>query len=379
MTPEESAAQRAAAVIAERDAVQANLLELDGGFAKQVLEGAAVTGQTRYPPGGGVPGSSATLWETFLAYSAVVDRVADPRHREQAARPQGPPRAGGAAHRRLRAGSPAPRCRSPAATWPRPAARRLPSPPPSAPCAARSPRWPASPRPSRPSGRPSRVPLDAATADLARARPLAAGLGPGVQAELRDADTGAGRPARRRQRGPAGPVAPGPRRDRARRYRPSTGYTDTAAAAALRERTAALAAGARRARPAAPAGPWPDRRPRGGRHRRPGGPGRRRSRPGGKRRIPGSARCRRCPPRSPSRRSRAWARWPPTGSGPGWRPSSAAARPELTAATAQTAALRQAPPDALGKRDEPRGLLRAYKAKAARLGGGRGPGPGRPL
>ena len=40
VTPEEAAAQRVAAVLAERDAVQANLLELDGSFAKQVLEGA---------------------------------------------------------------------------------------------------------------------------------------------------------------------------------------------------------------------------------------------------------------------------------------------------------------------------------------------------
>ena len=46
---------------------------------------------------------------------------------------------------------------------------------------------------------------------------------------------------------------------------------------------------------------------------------------------------------------------------------------ELTAATAQTAGLRQAAADALGKRDELRGLLRAYKSKAARLGAAEDP------
>ncbi len=75
MTPEETAAQRVTAVLAERDAVQANLLELDGSFAKQVLEGAALTGQTR-DRWAAASAALATLWETFLAYSAVVDRVA---------------------------------------------------------------------------------------------------------------------------------------------------------------------------------------------------------------------------------------------------------------------------------------------------------------
>ena len=75
MTPEEAVAQRVTAVLAERDAVQANLLELDGSFAKQVLEGAALTGQTR-DRWAEASAALATLWETFLAYSAVVDRVA---------------------------------------------------------------------------------------------------------------------------------------------------------------------------------------------------------------------------------------------------------------------------------------------------------------
>ena len=43
--------ERAPAVVqaaaAERDAIQANLLELDGSFGKRLLEGAALTGQTK--------------------------------------------------------------------------------------------------------------------------------------------------------------------------------------------------------------------------------------------------------------------------------------------------------------------------------------------
>jgi hypothetical protein len=65
-----------AAVLAERDAIQANLLELDGSFARQVLDGAALTGQTRQR----WDAASATLtglWETYMAYSAVVDRIAE--------------------------------------------------------------------------------------------------------------------------------------------------------------------------------------------------------------------------------------------------------------------------------------------------------------
>jgi len=75
VTPEEAAAQRVTTVLAERDAVQANLLELDGSFAKQVLEGAALTGQTR-DRWAAASATLATLWENYLAYSAAVDRIA---------------------------------------------------------------------------------------------------------------------------------------------------------------------------------------------------------------------------------------------------------------------------------------------------------------
>jgi len=75
VTPEQAAAERVAVVLAERDAIQANLLELDGSFAKRVLDGATLTGQTR-DRWATASAALATLWETFLAYSAVVDRVA---------------------------------------------------------------------------------------------------------------------------------------------------------------------------------------------------------------------------------------------------------------------------------------------------------------
>jgi hypothetical protein len=73
---EQAAGQAAAAVVAERDVIQANLLELDGSFVKQLLDGATLTGPTRDR----WQAASATLtglWETFMAYSAVVDRVAE--------------------------------------------------------------------------------------------------------------------------------------------------------------------------------------------------------------------------------------------------------------------------------------------------------------
>jgi hypothetical protein len=65
-----------ATVIAERDAIQANLLELDGSFVKQVLDGATLTGQTR-ERWQAASGALTGLWETYMAYSAVVDRIAE--------------------------------------------------------------------------------------------------------------------------------------------------------------------------------------------------------------------------------------------------------------------------------------------------------------
>jgi hypothetical protein len=73
---ESAAGQAAAAVLAERDAIQANLLELDGGFTRRLLDGATLTGQTR-ERWDAASATLAGLWETYLAYSAVVDRVAE--------------------------------------------------------------------------------------------------------------------------------------------------------------------------------------------------------------------------------------------------------------------------------------------------------------
>jgi hypothetical protein len=73
---ESAAGQAADAVLAERDAIQANLLELDGGFTRRLLDGATLTGQTR-ERWDAASATLADLWETYLAYSAVVDRVAE--------------------------------------------------------------------------------------------------------------------------------------------------------------------------------------------------------------------------------------------------------------------------------------------------------------
>lgn len=76
VTPESAAEQSAVAVLAERDAIQANLLELDQGFTRRLLDGAALAGQTR-ERWDKASATLAGLWETYMAYSAVVDRVAE--------------------------------------------------------------------------------------------------------------------------------------------------------------------------------------------------------------------------------------------------------------------------------------------------------------
>jgi hypothetical protein len=72
------------AAVAERDAIQANLLELDSSFGKQLLAGAELTGDTRRR-WEATAATLATLWQVFSAYSAVVDQAA-----EAAARHLGP-------------------------------------------------------------------------------------------------------------------------------------------------------------------------------------------------------------------------------------------------------------------------------------------------
>jgi hypothetical protein len=64
------------AAVAERDAIQANLLELDGSFGKRLLEGAALGGQTKRR-WEATALSLANLWQIYSAYSAVVDRADD--------------------------------------------------------------------------------------------------------------------------------------------------------------------------------------------------------------------------------------------------------------------------------------------------------------
>jgi len=75
MTREQAAAAVAAAT-AERDGIQANLLDLDGSFGKQMLAGAALTGESkrRWDV---AAADLAALWETFTAYAAVVDKAAE--------------------------------------------------------------------------------------------------------------------------------------------------------------------------------------------------------------------------------------------------------------------------------------------------------------
>jgi len=75
MTRDQAAAAVKAAV-AERDAIQANLLELDSSFGKQLLAGAELTGDTRRR-WDATAAALATLWQVFSAYSAVVDRAAE--------------------------------------------------------------------------------------------------------------------------------------------------------------------------------------------------------------------------------------------------------------------------------------------------------------
>jgi hypothetical protein len=64
------------AAVAERDAIQANLLELDSSFGKQLLAGAELTGSTKRR-WDATAATLATLWQVFSAYSAAVDQAAD--------------------------------------------------------------------------------------------------------------------------------------------------------------------------------------------------------------------------------------------------------------------------------------------------------------
>ena len=69
----EQAAAAVAAATAERDGIQANLLDLDGSFGKRMLAGATLTGESKLR-WEAAAADLATLWETFTAYAAVVDQ-----------------------------------------------------------------------------------------------------------------------------------------------------------------------------------------------------------------------------------------------------------------------------------------------------------------
>jgi hypothetical protein len=71
----EQAAAAVAAVTAERDGIQANLLDLDGSFGKRMLAGASLTGESKRR-WEAAAAELATLWEIFTAYAAVVDEAA---------------------------------------------------------------------------------------------------------------------------------------------------------------------------------------------------------------------------------------------------------------------------------------------------------------
>jgi hypothetical protein len=71
----QQAAEAAAKVVAERDAIQANLLDLDGSFGKRLLTGAQLTGTSRQR-WDEAAAKLTSLWDTYATYTAVVDRVA---------------------------------------------------------------------------------------------------------------------------------------------------------------------------------------------------------------------------------------------------------------------------------------------------------------
>ena len=73
------------AAVAERDAIQANLLELDSSFGKQLLAGAELTGDTKRR-WDATAATLATLWQVYSAYSAVVDQAAEAAARHLGAR-----------------------------------------------------------------------------------------------------------------------------------------------------------------------------------------------------------------------------------------------------------------------------------------------------
>jgi hypothetical protein len=72
----EQAATAVAEATAERDSIQANLLDLDGSFGKRMLAGATLTGESKLRWEAAAT-DLASMWEIFNAYAAVVDQAAE--------------------------------------------------------------------------------------------------------------------------------------------------------------------------------------------------------------------------------------------------------------------------------------------------------------
>jgi len=354
MTAEQQAADRVAAVLAERDAIQANLLELDDSFVKRVLEGATLTGQTK-ERWAAASSTLATLWETYLAYSGVIDRVAElgtgPRRPAKKDLPELTSLLTGGCV--VLPGAQVPLARRDLASTSRPPITLI-----AAVGTMRRAFAEVTEVTSAVDGVWTAVgtPLDAAAASLASCRPLAAGLGSEIETAFRGADSSVDSA---RAAANADPLAL--LRD---------GRVDTSAADRAREQAAAVAARITEL----------DRvRQRAGR------------------RIGALADGTAAAHTERQGAIAAWhdaAAWlaavpplpPPIAAPPASLAALAAdgqwsrlaaeldrAEAELAAAVAGTAVLRDAVATALGRRDELRGLLRAYKAKAARLGASEDP------
>ena len=82
----EQAESATTAAAAQRDTIQANLLDLDASFGKRLLAGASLAGETRQR-WATASAALTRLWETFTAYSAVVEQAAEllPAARKSAA------------------------------------------------------------------------------------------------------------------------------------------------------------------------------------------------------------------------------------------------------------------------------------------------------
>jgi hypothetical protein len=61
---------------AERDQIQANLLDLDGSFGKRLLQGASLTGTTRVR-WEAASADLATVWDIFASYADIVQRAGE--------------------------------------------------------------------------------------------------------------------------------------------------------------------------------------------------------------------------------------------------------------------------------------------------------------